>query len=150
MNRPLDNPPETDERAIDQSLAHWVLKRSGSPLLAAAVRAASRAEGQGHSCAALTDSQADTTFDPEALETLRQHDWVDDGARFSPFVLDAQDRFYLWRNWQHETKLAAAILQRCSQRTLPIPADTLATDLEALFAGIPGREIGRASCRERV
>ena len=28
MNRPLDNPPETDERAIDQSLAHWEIGRA--------------------------------------------------------------------------------------------------------------------------
>ncbi len=137
MNQPMPRTPDTDERAIDQSLTHWVLKRTGSPLLAAAVRAASRAEGHGHSCAALADPQAETTLDTEALETLRQHDWVGDGSHFTPFVLDARNRFYLWRNWQHEEKLAAAILARCSQRTLPIPAEALATDLETLFAGMP-------------
>lgn len=137
MNRPTTITPDPEERAIDQSLARWVSQRTGSPLLAAAVRAASRAEGHGHSCAMLGEPQSDVTFDTEALETLHQHDWVGDGTHFTPFVLDAHERFYLWRNWQHEEKLAAAVLARCSQRTMPIPADTLTADLETLFAGMP-------------
>jgi len=137
MNRPLPPAASADERAIDQTLAQWVFKRSGSALLAAAVRAASYAEGHGHSCAWLTDPLTDAGFDTDALAALRQHAWVGDGSRFTPFVLDAQNRFYLWRNWQHEAKLAAAILQRCQQRTLPIPGDTLADDLDALFSGMP-------------
>ncbi|GGY23278.1 RecBCD enzyme subunit RecD [Rhodanobacter panaciterrae] len=137
MNRPLPAAAPADERAIDQTLAQWVFKRTDSALLASAVRAASSAEGHGHSCAWLTDPQTDAGFDADALDVLRQHAWVGDGSRFTPFVLDAQNRFYLRRNWQHETKLAAAILQRCQQRTLPIPADTLTDDLDALFAGMP-------------
>jgi exodeoxyribonuclease V alpha subunit len=128
---------EPDERAIDQTLAHWVLKRTGSPLLASAVRAASTAEGLGHSCAQLTDPYTDAGFDAEALTTLRQHAWVGNGRQFTPFVLDVQDRFYLWRNWQHESKLAAAILQRCKNRSLPVPTDILADDLAALFGTMP-------------
>ncbi len=137
MNRLLPPVASTDERAIDQTLSQWVFKRSGSALLAAAVRAASSAEGHGHSCAWLTDPQTDTGFDADALDALHQHAWVGDGSRFTPFVLDAQNRFYLWRNWQHEAKLTAAILQRCRQRTLPIPADALGEDLHALFSGMP-------------
>lgn len=137
MNPLLPNTTEADERAIDQALAQWVLKRTDSPLLAAAVRAASSAEGHGHSCTALTDPQTGAGFDAEALAVLRQHDWVGDGSAFSPFVLDARNRFYLWRNWQHESKLAAAILRRCEQRSLPIAAATLAKDLQTLFAGMP-------------
>jgi exodeoxyribonuclease V alpha subunit len=137
MTGPLIPTVETDERAIDQTLAHWVLKRTGSRLLAGAVRAASAAEGLGHSCAQLTDPYTDAGFDAEALTTLRQHAWVGDGLQFTPFVLDVQDRFYLWRNWQHESKLAAAILQRCENRSLPIPADVLAEDLAALFGTMP-------------
>ena len=137
MNRPLPNTPETDERAIDQTLAQWVRQRTGSALLAAATRAASNAEGHGHSCAWLNDPHAEAGFDTDALQALRQHAWVGDGSQFTPFVFDAQNRFYLWRNWQHETKLAAAILQRCGNRSLPIAADTLADDLDTLFAGMP-------------
>ena len=125
------------ERAIDQSLAQWVLKRTGSPLLAAAVKEASRAEGQGHACASLNDPDTDAGFDADALQALRQHDWVGDGSHCTPFVLDARGRFYLWRNWQHEGKLAAAVLQRCAQRSLPVPTATLGADMAALFAGMP-------------
>ncbi|MEY2160514.1 exodeoxyribonuclease V subunit alpha [Rhodanobacter sp. FW106-PBR-LB-2-11] len=139
MNLPLPQAAnaDADERAIDQGLAQWVLGRTGSAPLAAAVRAASRAEGHGHSCATLTDPDTDAGFDADALGELRRHDWVGDGSSFTPFVLDTQGRFYLWRNWQHETKLAEAILRRCAQRTLPIAADTLASDLDTLFAGMP-------------
>jgi exodeoxyribonuclease V alpha subunit len=127
----------SDERAIDQHLAQWVQARTGSALLAKAVHAASRAEGHGHACAHLDDPAADAPFEAEALETLRQHDWVGDGSTFTPFVLDARQRFYLWRNWQHEATLAAAILQRCAKRSLPLSVATLAGDLDVLFAGMP-------------
>jgi len=137
MNHPLPHAADADERAIDQTLAQWVLGRTGSAPLAAAVRAASRAEGHGHSCATLTDPDTGAGFDTDALDALRQHDWVGDGRSFTPFVLDAQGRFYLWRNWQHEAKLAEAILRRCAQRTLPLTADILVDDLGALFAGMP-------------
>lgn len=137
MNAYAMNDNSAEERVIDQTLSQWVLARTGSALLASAVRAASTAEGQGHSCAWLVDPVTDVGFDAEALSALRDQPWVGDGQRFTPFVLDAQNRFYLWRNWQHESKLAAAIRQRCRDRTLPIPAGTLATDLATLFAGAP-------------
>ncbi len=137
MNRPLADINDTDARAVDQTLAQWVLGRSGSPVLAAAVRIASTAEGHGHSCAWLADPQTGAGFDEAALAELQRHRWVGDGSRFTPFVLDAQNRFYLWRNWRHESALAAAILQRCAQRTLPVPVAVLAADLERLFAGAP-------------
>lgn len=125
----------SEERAIDQTLARWVLVRTGSALLARAVRAASTAEGQGHSCAWLIDPVTDAGFDADALNALRDQPWVGDGRRFAPFVLDAQNRFYLWRNWQHESQLAAAIRQRCHDRTLPVPTETLTSDLVTLFGG---------------
>jgi exodeoxyribonuclease V alpha subunit len=126
-----------DERAVDHTLAQWVLSRTGSPVLARAVRAASAAEGHGHSCAWLVDPLTGAGYDAQALSALRDQPWVGNGQRFTPFVLDAQQRFYLWRNWQHEAKLAAAILERCGGRTLPIPAATLIGDLAVLFAGDP-------------
>ncbi|MEP6897815.1 MAG: exodeoxyribonuclease V subunit alpha, partial [Rhodanobacter sp.] len=109
-----------------------------SALLAAAARAAIRAEGLGHSCAWLTDPQTDAGFDHDALAALREHDWVGDGSRATPFVLDAQNRFYLWRNWQNEATLAESIVQRCDLHTLPVCAELLARDLDMLFAGMPG------------
>ncbi|MDE2154952.1 MAG: exodeoxyribonuclease V subunit alpha [Xanthomonadaceae bacterium] len=135
MNRPAANIAD-GERAIDQTLAQWVFRRTGSALLAAAVRAAGSAEGHGHSCAWLADPHTDARFDAAALDALRAHAWVGDGSAFTPFVLDAQNRFFLWRNWQHEAKLAAAILRRCAERSLPISADELGADLDMLFAGM--------------
>ena len=137
MNAPLTAAPSPEDRAIDHTLAHWVFARTGSSLLADAVRAASRAEGDGHSCVRLLDPPRDTGFDAAALPVLRQHAWVGEGQRFTPFVLDAHGRFYLWRNWQHEVRLAAAILQRCAQRSLPLPPEQLSAELDRLFAGIP-------------
>ncbi|MHB1058360.1 MAG: exodeoxyribonuclease V subunit alpha [Rhodanobacter sp.] len=137
MNRHPTDTTDTGERAIDHSLAQWVLRRTGSSPLADAVRAASRAEGDGHSCAWLADPRTDDGFDDGALAALRAHEWVGDGSTFSPFVLDAQNRFFLWRNWHHETKLADAILQRCRGHRLPVAADTLAIDLGKLFTGMP-------------
>jgi exodeoxyribonuclease V alpha subunit len=137
MNTPMIAAAPPAERAIDQTLSEWVLARTGSPLLALAVRAASTAEGQGHSCAWLVDPLTDAGFDRDALETLRQQAWVGDGRFFTPFVIDAQERFYLWRNWQHETRLARSILERCSRRQLPISSTVLADDLSRLFPGPP-------------
>ncbi len=137
MTTTLIPAPSPEDRAIDHTLAQWVFARTGSGLLADAVRAASRAEGDGHSCARLLDLPRDAGFDAAALAVLRQHAWVGEGQRFTPFVLDAQGRFYLWRNWQHEVRLAAAILQRCTQRSLPLPAEQLNAELDRLFAGIP-------------
>lgn len=136
MNLPMTATAATDERAIDRTLAQWVLARTGSALLARAVRVASVAEGQGHSCAWLVDPQTDAGFDTSALAALREHDWVGDGRRFTPFVLDARDRFYLWRNWQHETKLATSMLQRCARREQPVSAEMLADNLAILFPGV--------------
>ena len=137
MNTALTAATSPEDRAIDHALAQWVFARTGSSVLADAVRAASRAEGDGHSCARLLDPSRETGFDAAALAVLRQHAWVGQGQRFTPFVLDAQGRFYLWRNWQHEVRLAAAILQRCAQRSLPLPPEQLSAELDRLFAGMP-------------
>ncbi len=137
MNHPMVDITSIDERVIDQTLAQWVLARTGSALLAHAAHSAGTAEGQGHSCAWLVDPVTGAGFDAEALSTLRQHAWVGSGSRFTPFVIDVQNRFYLWRNWQHEKRLAAAILQRCSDSNLPISADVLAEDLATLFGEEP-------------
>jgi exodeoxyribonuclease V alpha subunit len=137
MNHPSTETASADERVIDQTLAQWVLARTGSALLARAVRSASTAEGQGHSCAWLVDPVSDAGFDTDALAALRQHAWVGSGDRFTPFVIDLKSRFYLWRNWQHEKRLAAAVLHRCSDPSLPVTADIAADDLATLFAGPP-------------
>lgn len=117
-------------RQIDQGLARWVRRRSGSELVARAAFAVSQAEGQGHACAALVEGGA---FDAAAIAELRVHPWVGAGDTFTPFVLDAGGNAYSWRNWQHETRLAAALRARAQARTLPVAADLLAADVAQLF-----------------
>jgi len=119
-------------RAIDDTLARWVLTRTGSPLLARAAHFASVAEGHGHACA-----QLGHVFNDDELAALREHAWVGAGVQPTPFVLDAQARFYLWRNWQHETRLADGLRERVSRQEQALNHAALAADLELLFAGTP-------------
>ena len=124
---------EVRERAIDRALERWVRLRSGSARLAAAAYLVSRDEGEGHSCARL-DGEAG--FDGAGLEELRAHSWVGDGSSFSPFVLRGDGSFYSWRNWRHETCLAAALRARAAARSAPVGRDVLQADIEELFAGV--------------
>jgi len=118
------------ERAIDHTLARWVRARSGSDVLARSEFAVSRDEGSGHVCSALAQE-----FDAADIAAVRVHPWVGDGSRFSPFVLDDAGNFYTWRNWRHETRLAAALRERALARTLPLTREQLAMDAAELFAG---------------
>ena len=118
-------------RTIDRGLARWVQARTGSALLARAAFAAGVAEGEGHACAWLGSS-----FGESELDALREQPWVGDGTAFTPFVLDASARFYLWRNWRHERELADALLARRGGR-VDTSADTLQHDLDALFGDEP-------------
>ena len=115
------------ERAIDRTLAAWVRRRTGSDVLARAAACVSRDEALGHSCAMLGD---DMDFSRADLDALRSEPWVGDGARFTPFVLDATDACYTWRNWQHEVRLAASLRARSGR----VDATT-AADVSELFAG---------------
>ena len=117
------------ERTVDRTFANWVRQRSGSDVLARAAFAASRDEGHGHSCAALS---SDADFIPDDFATLRLHPWVGDGAAFTPFVLDAAGNFYVWRNWRHETQLANALRARASARSASV---NIAADVADLFHG---------------
>lgn len=122
-------------RDVDSGLASWVLARTASHLLARAAGAASAAEGEGHACALLEG------FDEAELEALRTHAWVGAGDAFTPFVLDAaRRRFWLWRNWRHEQRLADALRARCDARVQLLPADAVARDVDALFAGSDARK----------
>jgi len=130
-------------RVLDTALAAWVRARTGSDLLARAAFAASAAEGEGHACAALAESDA---FIPLELAALRAHAWVGDGSVPTPFVLDGKGYFYTWRNWRHELRLADALRQRAAERMLPIDAACLAADVAELF----GSDASEATRWQRV
>jgi exodeoxyribonuclease V alpha subunit len=119
---------EPTERIVDHTFARWVRARSGSDLLARAAFEALRDEGQGHSCAMLSSDEID-------VSTLRSHAWVGNGGAFTPFVLTDDEKFYLWRNWRHETRLAQAMRARIGGRRTPIDAAQLASDIAELFRG---------------
>jgi len=129
MSTPTEHVP-TDERPIDAAFSRWVLQRSGSETLARAALAVSRAEGQGHACAALVE---DAELAGEVPQ-LRMHPWVGDGTSATPFVLDDCNRLYTLRNWRHETLLAQALLERARPTQGPTPA-AIAADVAELFAG---------------
>ena len=135
MSAPIDSSPsdvlaDDGARPLDIAFERWVRRRSGSQLLARAALAVSRAEGQGHACAALAE---DDEFSGE-LSQLRAHAWVGDGATATPFVLDSAGRLYTLRNWRHEALLAQTLIERA--RLTPGPkADAIAADVAELFAG---------------
>jgi exodeoxyribonuclease V alpha subunit len=92
------------ERALARAIARWVLGHGGSEQLAVLAGRAAAAELAGDTALA--------PLDPAVCETLRREPLVGDGSAPSSFVLDADGRFYLWRNHQHEGDVAAAIAAR--------------------------------------
>jgi len=123
MSTPFDI--DEQERPIDRAFARWVRQHSDSELLERAALAVSRAEGQGHACAALAEERA---FAPHDADALRGHAWVGDGSAVTPFVLDQFRHLYTWRNWRHEALLGAGLRARAGS--------TAARDMKALTADI--------------
>ncbi|GGA87737.1 RecBCD enzyme subunit RecD [Arenimonas soli] len=112
------------ERALARALARWVLGHGGSEQLAVLAGRAAVAELAGDTALA--------PLDQVVRAALRREPLVGDGSTPSSFVLDADGRFFLWRNHQHEGDVAAAIAARRAAGT-PLPlADEL---LSALFPG---------------
>lgn len=95
-------------RPIDRLLAQWVMAHGGDERLARWAGACSAAEGEGHTALALDDA-ARFGIDPESRDALDSPRWVGDGTTMTPFVLDDGARLYLWRYWQAEHRVAAAL-----------------------------------------
>lgn len=123
----IDWPPSW--RPADRLLAHWVLHHGGSAGLAHQAGALSAAAGEGHTALALaSEDDAQGELDPERREALADPRWVGDGSRMTPFVRDGEARLYLWRYWQAEQRVAAALAQRAVAvaHTDALSSDTLA------------------------
>jgi exodeoxyribonuclease V alpha subunit len=118
------------DRPIDHAFARWIRRQTGSELLARAAFAVSRAEGQGHACAALDE---DAAFAADEIAALRAQSWVGDGNSNTPFVLDAAARLYTLRNFQHEALLASGLIERARARSNVPPQYALAADVAELF-----------------
>ncbi|WP_290886924.1 exodeoxyribonuclease V subunit alpha [Arenimonas sp.] len=112
------------ERTLARAIARWVLGHGGSERLAVLAGRAAVAELAGDTALA--------PLDPEVCDALRREPLVGDGSAPASFVVDADGRFYLWRNFQHEGEVAAALSQRrAAGAPKPLPDDALAT----LFPG---------------
>jgi exodeoxyribonuclease V alpha subunit len=122
--------------ALDRALAAWVRAHGGSPLLAQIAGWASYADEAGDSELALANAPAGRHGAPvlssEQIAALRSEALVGDGAAPSAFVLDANARFALWRNYDHERRIAAQINER-RRASVAVDEAALAGDLDALF-----------------
>lgn len=136
-------------RALDRALAHWTLAHGGSLELALLAGWASHAEGLGDTALAVDLAAAGREgwprLDAAAIAELRRQPLLGDGGRPTPFVLDPEGRFYLWRNFADEVAVAAHVRARCAPAA---PAGLPDADLERLFAG--GRPEWDAAQRRAV
>ena len=127
-------------RALDRAVHRWVLAHGGSPLLAATAAWASLADGAGDAALPLADSRRSgmPPLSRADIDRLRGEAMVaaDAATAPRPFVLDAADRFYLWRNHADESAAAAALRARRAARGDGDPPSD--AELDALFHGERG------------
>jgi len=117
---------DRDPTSTAIALERWAKQRTDCAPLARALGQAAAAEAQGHACAML---------DAREFDAVRAHPWVGNGAALTPAVLTEHGEFYLWRNWQHEAQIAAALRARMSAgRAAPSAADQ--ADLARLFVNV--------------
>ncbi|MEO5628829.1 MAG: exodeoxyribonuclease V subunit alpha [Thermomonas sp.] len=149
--------------ALQQALHRWVLAHGGSSLLARTAAWASLADAHADAALSLSGMAAGRhgapVLDDIDIDALRNQAMVGeacadeasdgDGGQPTAFVIDAQARFYLWRNFARER----AIGRRLRERRLAPPlfarrAD--AADIDALFdAATPGDDSAqRAAVRQ--
>lgn len=125
-------------RPLDHALAHWVRSHGGSAELAAVAAWASHADGLGDAALPLRGEDAGrhgmALLSDAALAALRSEALVGDGTQRTPFVLDAQQRFALWRNYADESAIAAALRQRRGVFE-EVAADALDAAVAELFGG---------------
>ena len=124
-------------RALDRAFFRWVRAHGGSDLLATVGAWTSLADGNGDTALPLHDAtnrHGMPRLSDADIAALRDESMVGNGrgGGVKPFVLDADGRFYLWRNHRHEDVVAAAIRRlRAASRTIAVVED----DLDALFHG---------------
>jgi exodeoxyribonuclease V alpha subunit len=133
--------------ALDAELARGLARVSGerqeSVLLAVAL--VSRATRDGHVCAdlgrlegtpLLGEGDAVVGACPplaEWLRELRESPLVGDGSARTPLVLDAKNRLYLHRHFEHEKRLARALVERSKRVVEPARKEALRQLAERLF-----------------
>lgn len=134
----------TGESSLASALERWALRRGGSAALARALGLAAATEAEGHACVS-ADTLHAAGID---MSDLRAHRWVGDGSVLSPCVLSPEGDLFLWRNWRHEERIAAALHARVQN---PEWVDTALVQpaLDALFGGVdPQSAAGQRSAVE--
>ena len=127
-------------RALDRAMHRWVRVHGGSELLAATAAWTSLADGDGDAALPLAggDRYAMLPLTQTEIAGLRAEALVasDPATGMRPFVLDAANRFYLWRNYQQEREAAALIRARRANAAAPSAnAGETEADLDVLFQG---------------
>ena len=131
-------------RPLDRALLRWALAHGGSPLVARLAAWSSFADGEGDTELPLDGPQAGRhgapVLSPDELATVRADPLVSDGIAPAPFVLDAQGRFYLWRNHADEVAVAQQLrLRRDAGRSVPVDEAVL----DELFGGTRSEAVAR-------
>ncbi len=111
-----------DWRDVDQLLYRWTRAIGGTHELARCAARLSLAESQGHTALRL---------DGDDVAACRASALVGDGRATTPFVLDADDRFYFWRGHAAEVAVAEALATRAAAETTACDGDDAA--IAALF-----------------
>ena len=151
MMPPITAPDECLADAFGRHAQRWAAETGASAAIAEMVRKAatflSRATSAGHVCMNLSDVAQALNADAEAtaaaaipLDTLRQMlcesglvgSAEDPGVM--PFVLDADDRFYLHRYFDYERRLARTLAQRRARGFIAPAGEDLPTHVAALLA----------------
>ncbi|UGB38407.1 exodeoxyribonuclease V subunit alpha [Frateuria soli] len=142
------NPAEladTPWRPLDRALLRWTLAHGGSPLVARLAAWTSFADGEGDTALPLAGEQAGRhgapVLSPDELAAVRSDPLVSDGSAPAPFVLDAHDRFYLWRNHADEVAVAQQLRARREAGSSAMAADEGTVD--ELFGGVRSKSVAR-------
>jgi len=120
--------------AIDINFARFITKLAGTagPELFLAAALVSRHTAAGHVCLDIADTAGGPLIDPKEemqplvcpdraswLGALEASPVVGSPGDYKPLILDPSSRLYLYRYWQYEQKLAAALIKRADDQTLP-------------------------------
>ena len=144
--------------SLQRALHRWVIAHGGTPLLARTAAWASLADARADAALALAGPDAGWQGMPPPgdgeIDALRREQLVGEGSGDAPtaFVIDAQARFYLWRNYSRERRIGEQ-LRELRQRAMPSAAAASPVDevaLDRLFgdaaAGADGAQ--RAAVRQ--
>lgn len=143
-------------RPLDRALYRWTLAHGGDALLAATAAWASLADGEGDAALPLAEGRHGMApLDAAQIAALRASPMVATaaGQGMRPFAIDADGRFYLWRNHANEVAAATRIRERrAAAAGGPADATAIESDLDVLFGGDRGERVGpqRAAVRQVV